>query len=48
MNDIFSNTQIPLPLNVPDDFCIDDSAQWDKSLDFAGNTHKREPAGRHP
>ncbi|WP_291812964.1 hypothetical protein [Limnobacter sp.] len=26
MNDIFSNTQIPLPLNVPDDFCIDDSA----------------------
>ena len=25
MTDVFSNTQIPLRLNTPEDFCIDDS-----------------------
>jgi len=25
MTDVFSNTQIPLRLNTPEDFCLDDS-----------------------
>ena len=29
MRDLFSNTQIPLGLNTPEDFCIDDSVHLD-------------------